>query len=306
MTRARVLVTGATGLIGRHVVMPLQKAGYEVICASRSGRAVAGATGLALDCLDARDVGQALAGAEASHLIHLAWHDGPRDRWTSPANLDWVGASLGLIRAFARAGGQRAVLVGSCAEYDWTTAGAGPLTEATVLHPASLYGAAKAATSIAALAGGQALGLSLAWARPFFCYGPGEPEGRLFGDLIKGLRENRVVDCTDGLQRRDFLQTEDLGRALAALLDSPVVGAVNIASGQAVAVREVIATLAAAIGRPDLVRLGVRPRPANDPAIIEADITRLRDEVGFRPLHDLASGVAATLAAELGALQGLT
>ena len=293
-----VLVTGATGLIGRQVIGPLTAAGFRVVAASRSGRAVAGAEGVALDCLNGAEVARVLGALRPTHLIHLAWHDGPKDRWTAPANLDWVAASLGLLRVFAAAGGKRAVMVGSCAEYDWSQVAAGPLDETTPLRPATLYGAAKAATGMAAMAGAAALGLSLAWARPFFCYGPGEPEGRLFGDLIKGLAAGRIVDCTDGLQRRDFLQTEDLGRALAALLVSPVTGAVNIASGQALAVRDVIGALANAMGRADLVRLGVRPRPAGDPAVIAADITRLRVEVGFRPRHDLASGVAATLLAE--------
>lgn len=298
MTGARVLLTGATGLIGRQVVAPLRAAGFTVLAASRSGRQVAGSEGLTLDCLDEASVGRALAQARATHLIHLAWADAAKDRWTSPANLDWAAASLRLIRAFAAAGGTRAVMAGSCAEYDWAQAGAGPLAEDTALRPATLYGAAKAATGTAALAGATAMGLSLVWARPFFCYGPGEPPGRLFGDLIKGLGAGQVVDCTDGLQRRDFLQTEDLGRALAAVLASPVEGAVNIASGQPTAVRDVITALAAALGRPDLVRLGARARPADDPDLIVADVTRLHKEVGFRPIHDLASGVAATLAAE--------
>ena len=298
MNGRTVLLTGATGLIGRQVVAPLQAAGFRVLAASRRGHGVAGAEGVALDCLDAVSVARVLAQAGATHLIHLAWADGTSDRWTSPANLDWAAASLRLIRAFAAAGGQRAVMAGSCAEYDWSLAGAGPLTEATPLRPATLYGAAKAATGMAALAGAKAMGLSLAWARPFFCYGPGEPSGRLFGDLIRGLGAGKTVDCTDGLQRRDFLATEDLGRALAALLASTVEGAVNVASGQATPVREVIAALAAAMGREGLVRLGARPRPAGDPDVIVADVTRLRAEVGFRPLHDLRSGVAATLAAE--------
>lgn len=296
---ARVaLVTGATGLIGRQVVGPLRAMGFRVLAASRSGQAVAGAEALALDCLDGGALRRALAAAGASHLIHLAWHAAARDRWAAPANLDWVGASLGLLRAFAGAGGTRAVMIGSCAEYDWSLAGLGPLAEATPLRPATLYGAAKAATGIAALAGAGALGVSLAWARPFFCYGPGEPEGRLFGDLIKGLAAGQVVECTDGRQRRDFLHSEDLGRALATLMASPVEGAVNIASGRAIPVGAVIGALAGAMGRPDLVRLGARPRPVDDPDVIEADVTRLRDEVGFRPAHDLASGVAATLRAE--------
>jgi nucleoside-diphosphate-sugar epimerase len=298
MSAPVVLLTGATGLIGRQVVVPLQARGFRVVAASRSGGAVAGGEGLALDILDRDSVTQALASLGASHLMHLAWHDGSKDRWTAPANLDWVGASLGLLRGFAEAGGRRAVMVGSCAEYDWSLATKGPLGEDTPLRPATLYGAAKAATGLAALAGARALGLSLVWARPFFCYGPGEPEGRLFGDLIRGLRAGGTVDCTDGLQRRDFLATPDLGRALADLLASPVEGAVNVASGEAVQVRQVIATLARALGGEDRVRLGARARPAGDPPLIVADVTRLRQGTGFRPAFDIDAGVRATLAAE--------
>lgn len=293
-----VLLTGATGLIGRQVVTPLLARGWRVTAASRSGRAVAGAPGLALDCLDRDGAARAVRDLGATHLLHLAWHDGARDRWTSPANLDWVGASLDLLRAFAAAGGRRAVMVGSCAEYDWAQAAAGPMGEDTPLAPATLYGAAKAATGIAALAGARALGLSLAWARPFFCFGPGEPEGRLFGDVIRGLASGQPVDCTDGLQRRDFLTTFDLGRALADLLASPVEGAVNVASGRASEVRAVILALARELGGEHLVRLGTRARAADDPPLIEADVTRLTREVGFVPAHDLLAGVRATLAAE--------
>lgn len=298
MSAPSVLLTGATGLIGRQVVAPLLAQGCRVIAASRSGQPVAGAEGLALEVLDGAGVSRAVGALKATHLIHLAWHDGPKDRWTAPANLDWVGASLHLLRAFAAAGGTRAVMVGSCAEYDWSQAASGPLREDTPLRPARLYGAAKVATGIAAMAGAAALGVSLAWARPFFCYGPGEPEGRLFGDIIRGLSAGRQVDCTDGLQRRDFLTTFDLGRALAALLVSPLEGAVNVASGEATEVRSLILTLARALDGEGRVHLGARPRPADDPPLIAADVTRLTAGTGFRPAHDLAAGVRATLAAE--------
>lgn len=298
MTAAVALLTGATGLIGRQAVGALRERGFHVLAASRAGRDVAGAEPVALDCLDAPAVEASLARLRPSHLVHLAWHDGPRDRWQSARNLDWLAASIGLLTAFARHGGTRAVLVGSCAEYDWTAAADGPLAEGAALRPATLYGAVKAATGLAAVAGAPALGLSLAWARPFFCYGPGEPEGRLVGDLVRGLAAGRPVDCTDGLQRRDYLATGDVAAALAALLASPVTGAVNIGSGRAIEVRSLIAAVAQAMGRPDLVRLGARVRPADDPPLIEADITRLTREVGFRPRHDLATGVRALVQSE--------
>lgn len=294
MTRARVLLTGATGLIGRHAVAPLRGAGYDVIALSRSGRDVAGAAGLAADLLNPDDLRRAVAGSGAAALVHLAWADGP-DRWTTPANLDWAAATLTLLRAFADAGGRRALLAGSCAEYDWSQP---VLSETSPLNPATLYGAAKARTGQLAVAAAPALGISLAWARPFFVYGPAEPKGRLFGDLIRGIAAGLAVDCTDGEQRRDFLQVADLGAALAAVLTSTAEGAVNVASGKAVAVKDMILTVARQMGRPELVRLGARPRPAGDPACLQADVTRLRDEVGFTPRFDVESGIADVLRAE--------
>ena len=279
------LLTGATGLIGRHCAAPLRAAGFEVLSASRSGTG-----GIALDLLDRDAVTQAIAQHRPSHLIHLAWHDGP-NRYHDPANLDWAKATLDLARAFRDAGGQRAVFVGSCAEYDWSS---GPVfTEDAPLAPASLYGAAKvaAAKALANLEGAPAH----AWARVFFCYGPGEPKGRLLGDLISGLRAGDPVDCTDGEQARDFLHVADIADALVAIVQSDMTGPVNIGTGQAMKVKTLIGEVAAQMSRPDLIRLGARPRPADDPAEITADVSRLKAATNWTPRLDLAAGIRDVL-----------
>lgn len=295
MTTRHVLLTGASGLIGRQCVPALLAAGFRVTVLSRHGEAVEGAAALKADLLDHDATKAAVTEAGASHLLHLAWHAGAKDRWTSPANLDWVSATFALVQAFAAAGGKRTVGAGSCAEYDWSAI---TLSEDTPLRPATLYGAAKAAAGLALTKAAPALNLSFAWARPFFCYGPGEPSGRLFGDLVKGLKAGEPVNCTDGLQRRDFLHTDDIAGALTALLSSDVQGPVNVASGEAIPVRDLIMEAANQMDRPDLIRLGVIPRPPTDPPLLAADTARLNGEVGFRPRHTLQSGVAQVLAAE--------
>lgn len=284
---ARVLLTGATGLIGRATIPALTEAGHEVVTLGRNPT-----SDITCDLLDPGATTTALQAARASHLVHLAWHDGPRDRWTSAANLDWMAATLHLVREFARTGGQRAVCAGSCAEYDWSMP---DLTEATPLRPRTLYGAAKAGTGLALCAGQGSLGLSLAWARIFFVYGPNEPPGRLFGDLISNLKAGQPVDCTDGLQERDFLHVEDLAHALLKLLETNVTGAVNVASGTAIPVRDLISEVAKQMHHPDLIRLGAITRAADDPARLAADVTRLRDMTGFLPQYDIITGVARCL-----------
>lgn len=291
----RVLLTGATGLIGRATLSTLTAARHEVIALSRRGEVDGASRTLPCDLLNPDDVSAAIRKARATHLLHLAWHDGPKDRWVSPANLDWMAATLHLVRTFADAGGKRALCAGSCAEYDWSKT---DLTETTPLRPRTLYGAAKAGTGTALCAAQEALGLSIAWARIFFVTGPGEPPGRLLGDLIANLKAGKPVDCTDGLQERDFLHVDDLARALTLGLESDVTGPVNIASGTTIAVRDLIGEVAAQLNRPDLIRLGAVPRHPDDPARLAADVTRLRQEVGFTPRHDLKSAVAAILAVD--------
>ena len=94
---------------------------------------------------------------------------------------------------------------------------------------------------------------------------------------------------------RDFLHIEDVGRALAALLDSSVVGPVNIASGKGIALQELLEVIAQATGRGDLIRRGALPTPAGEPPSLVGDVRRLREEVGFQPRIDLATGIAQTV-----------
>ncbi len=285
----RVLVTGATGLIGVETCRALATAGHEVVALSRSGRDVEGAAEtIAVDLLDDTAMGPAIADAGAEALVHLAWYDGP-GRMGARENLDWAAATIRLVRAFAEAGGKHLIGAGSCAEYDWREAG--PFSETSTLTPQSLYGIAKARTGQMLLDAAPLLGLRAAWARIFFVYGPGEPEGRLLGDVISGIRAGQTVPCTDGLQERDFISTPDIGRALTHLLDTAAEGAVNLASGTCIPVRTLIETAADRLGRPDLIDLGARARPVDDPPRIAADVTRLRG-LGLEPGMDLATGLA--------------
>ena len=292
---ARYLVTGANGFLGRHTVAALADAGHHVTALSRAGTPVPGAAeAVACDLLDREATAAILEATRPDRLIHLAWYADPRERWHTLANLDWLEATLALARAFAAAGGTRMVMGGSSAEYDWS--GEAKLSETTSpLHPASLYGACKLAAGVALGAAAAKLGLRFAQARIFFCYGPGEPGGRLVQDLVAGFSERKRVACTDGLQQRDFLHAADIGRALAVLAASDVEGPINVASGEPVAVRDIVLALADLLDARECADLGAISRAADDPSCIYADVSRLR-ALGFTPRFDLASGLRDTVA----------
>jgi nucleoside-diphosphate-sugar epimerase len=94
---------------------------------------------------------------------------------------------------------------------------------------------------------------------------------------------------------RDFMHVEDVAGAIAALLDSSVVGAVNIATGIGVTVGAVVDAIVWATGHPELVRRGALPDRPGEPWSLVADVARLRDEVGFHPRWELAEGLADTV-----------
>jgi nucleoside-diphosphate-sugar epimerase len=282
---SRVLVTGATGFIGHHLPAALRARGHEVSVASRSS---------GVDLLEPGDAESLLAAVRPTHLVHLAWYAVPGAYWTSPENVRWVEASLALLRAFVAAGGERAVLAGTCAEYDWS--GGVCAEDTTPLRPWTLYGHAKNALREVAEAYAEEAALSLAWGRIFFVYGPHEPDGRLVSSVARALVRGEEAPTTEGSQRRDFLHSADLADAFAALLGSEARGAVNLGSGDAVAVRDVVEEVARAAGRPDLLRVGAVPARPDEAPLVVADATRLRDEVGWSPARTLEQGIADTVA----------
>lgn len=294
----RVLVTGASGFVGSHTLAPLVARGYEVHAVARRPRpddlGDIGLTWHVADLLEPADREHVVATVRPSHLLHAAWSLEPGRYADSPANLDWVAASIQLVRQFESLGGRRLVTVGSCFEYEHGRLVV--LAETSPIGPATVYGVAKHALSIAIDALARATGLSTSWARLFYLYGPREDRRRLVGDIASSVLEGREVATSAGVARRDYMFIADAGEALAALLDGDVTGPVNVATGEAPPVRELVELVAAAAGNPELVRYGARPSPPNDPPEIRADIARLTDEVGWAGFTPREVAVERTVA----------
>ena len=292
----RVLVTGAGGFIGRRSLAPLAGKGLDVHAVTR-GPVPPSGTGVTWHRADLLDDGQRctlVRSLEPSHLLHLAWFADPGVFWSAPENASWVAGTIRLLEEFAAAGGKRAILAGSCAEYDWSCSG--PLSEEAPLRPATFYGACKDATRRVAEGLAEVAGLSLAWGRVFFVYGPGEDRRRLVAATARALLAGERAPTTEGSQQRDLMHVDDVAAAFVALLMSHVVGPVNLGTGEAVPIRSVVEQIAAASGRPDLLDVGALPSRPGEPKTLVAEVTRLREEVGFLPNITLADGIETTVA----------
>ncbi len=291
----RVLLTGATGFIGRHCLPFLVKRGYEVhaVSSQKSEDRISDIHWHQADLLEPGRGLILMARVQPTHLLHLAWYAVPKAFWTSLENVRWVQASIELLQSFVAHGGQRAVLAGSCAEYDWRYGYCSE--EVTPLAPATLYGTCKHALQTMLTAFSRQTGLSSAWGRIFFLYGPHEHPDRLVAFVIRSVLRGEPARCSHGNQIRDFLHVEDVASAFVAVLDSAVQGPVNIGSGRPTRLREVVDRIGEKLGRGDLIRLGERAEAADDPPLLVADVRALRDAVKWTARYDLHSGLDQTI-----------
>lgn len=166
-----MLVTGASGFVGRQTIGKLLELSYEVHAVGNTVTD-ARARWYRADLLDQAARRQLVTAVRPHALLHCAWVTRHGAFWTAPENLDWVAASLDLARVAAQHGVQRMLMVGSCAEYDWRAPPARPWQETDPCHPASLYGIAKDALHRLVAGFAEASGIGLIWARLFHLYRP--------------------------------------------------------------------------------------------------------------------------------------
>ena len=291
----RVLVTGASGFIGLHCIAPLLRRGFEVVgtyCSSVP-QAVEGVRWVKADLLQADAPRRLIDELSPSHLLHLAWYVEPGKMIGHPDNLSWVQASIELVRRFHERGGTRCVAGGSCYEYDWRFGYCSE--EHTPRRPDTLYGAAKNGLAEVLLGYCAATGLSGAWGRMFFLYGPHENPRRLVPAIVLALLKGELAQSSHGEQIRDYMHVQDVAEGLVSLLDSPARGAYNLASGRATTIRSIVEMLGELSGRPDLLRIGAIPARANDAPLVVGDPGLALRDFGWKSNIALREGLRSTL-----------
>jgi nucleoside-diphosphate-sugar epimerase len=159
----------------------------------------------------------------------------------------------------------------------------------------SVYGTCKHALDLLIRSVASQVGLSAAWGRIFFAYGPREHPQRLVSSMVCSLLKGLPARCSHGRQIRDYMHVQDISDALVALLDSPVTGPVNISSGLPISIREIVLRIGHIVGRPELIQMGAILPRVSEPPLIVGENRRLVAEVGWKRRFDLESGLNQTI-----------
>jgi len=292
----RILITGASGYIGRHCLAALRGCAAEIhATASRDCSHLSDPQvhWHRCDLLQHAQTQRLIRDVRPTHLLHLAWIATPGIFWTSELNEAWRAASRELGECFCAAGGARMVVAGTCAEYDFRDG---------VCHeerrdpdPVTPYARAKLALYDELSQRAARSGVGLAWPRLFWSYGPYEHPSRLVPSIICSLLRDEPALCTAGAQRRDYLHVTDLASALADIVCGSITGPINVGSGNAVSVAFIASTIATEMKKAHLLRLGAIATAVEEPPLVVADTTRLRNELGFKAKVTLAAGLRDTI-----------
>jgi UDP-glucuronate decarboxylase len=274
----RVFVTGGGGFLGSWVLKFLVGRGYEVHACTRFPKASAdGVTWHQLDMFRHEQVAEIMEFVKPYGLVHLAWNTDHGSYWMHPSNVTWVEASMSLASAFAQFGGVRLIGIGSSAEYDWSERA--PLDEASSkILPASIYGACKNKLYLRLADLADTAGVSFSWARIFNLFGPNEKRQRLIPRVVLTMLRREKLLFDSGYSERDFLHVEDAASALTYLFESHLTGPVNIASGVAVKIGNLVTRIGLALDGLDLIHFSPFPLQS-DADSVTASVARLRNEL---------------------------
>ncbi len=294
----RYLVTGIAGFIGSHVGEALLDAGHEV---------------LGIDCLsDYYDPRLKEANAASFEVAHIDLADDPIDELLGGADgifhlaaqpgvqsfgeifpryvKDNVLASQKLFQSAAR-NGVRLVFASSSSVYG--DAESYPTPETTVPLPRSPYGITKLACEHLARAYSESFGLNAVVLRYFTVYGPRQRPDMSFARIASALANyGEFVVYGDGRQSRSFTYASDaVAATIAAMERAPEGRTYNVGGGSEVTLLEAIECFESVSGR----ELGIRfmPSAAGDVRRTAADVTRIREELGWKPHVGLKQGLQA-------------
>jgi nucleoside-diphosphate-sugar epimerase len=268
----KILVTGATGFVGRHVIRALSNCNVEITLIVREGKedqtkSLPNVTKIVStkNLFNENIEWWAKRCINIDTILHLAWYVEPGQYLQSEKNIDCLVGSLNLVKGAIQAGIKKFVGIGTCFEYDLSKK---DLSVDTPLKPNSLYGITKAALFSVLADWLSKSSVEFTWCRLFYLYGEGQDPRNLVPYLRSRLEKNDLAKLTTGTQIRDYLNVSDAAKKIAEIVIGRQVGAINICSGIPITIRQLAEKIADEYGKRELLKFGARPNNFVDPPYI--------------------------------------
>jgi dTDP-6-deoxy-L-talose 4-dehydrogenase (NAD+) len=265
----KILVTGASGFVGRHVLRNLLDKQITVRAIVRTGKEIFFKNkNLKLELVTTDDLFkenndwfvEQCKGIDI--IIHLAWFVKHEKYLESIKNIDCLLGSLRFAQAAIKAKIKRFVGIGTCLEYDLS---AGALSINTPLNPLSLYAYTKVALYKELSREFSERSVEFCWGRLFYLYGEGEDKRRLVPYIHNKLSKGETVELTNGNKILDYLNVSEASRVIAEIALSYKQGPFNICSGKPITIKELAEQIADIYGRRDLLKFNIHPKNFTDP-----------------------------------------
>ena len=267
----KILVTGATGLIGKELIKPLKELGFEIYAITiDENNPDNGVHWLKGSLFNSGFIKSAMEEVKPQYLLNMAWAT-TGDYLKSDINYKFLNAGVELLVQFKNNGGKRVVFAGTCFEYKFKNE---PLQETDELDAdKTVYTFCKNKLHELAEYFCKMYDISFGYGRIFYVYGRNEDKTRLTGMIIDKLSNNEEVIIKSGKLIKDYMYAKDIAGAFAKFVDSSVEGSVNICTGQPITIKDYALTIAKALNKENLIIF--KDEPSNQPAIIVGNNTKL-------------------------------
>ncbi len=229
----KVVVTGASGYIGRHVVDALIKMHHEVIAVDMINKGInTDATFLSLDIFS-DDIYNKLGRPDA--CIHMAWKDGFNH--ASDAHMGMLSKHYAFIKNMIDGGVKYLSVMGTMHEIGYYE---GCVDENTPTNPLSMYGIAKNALREASLLLAEKSNTALMWLRAYYILGDDSNNNSIFTKITQMEHEGKAsFPFVSGKNKYDFIHVDELAKQIAtASTQSEITGIINCCSGKPVALAD--------------------------------------------------------------------